>query len=68
MILLRLELSNGPRDKSRACREKVYCVTEVGPEPWWEPEVTIIQVAESEKRLFGGRFAQLYLFWVYKGL
>ncbi|NPV46790.1 MAG: CRISPR-associated endonuclease Cas2 [Armatimonadetes bacterium] len=25
-----------------ACAGKVICLTEVGPEPWWEPEVVII--------------------------
>lgn len=25
-----------------ACAAKVICLTEVGPQPWWEPEVVII--------------------------
>jgi CRISPR-associated protein Cas2 len=25
-----------------ACVAKVVCATELGPEPWWEPEVIII--------------------------
>lgn len=24
------------------CRGKVICLTSVGPEPWWDPEVVII--------------------------